>query len=197
MWTSSMASEFNYLHSCDVEANVLVKIGIMEGTLPKLDYEDLLEDPLLQFSGRKQSKVPDLLIEAQIFSQDTPIHLPVSTAYKSFQRRWEWNEWLKLPVKYSDLSRDATLHLSLFDCVGGRRQKLASGDIVLFGKRGIYKQGQEDIRLLPEDSRENVEDNIGNGLSKILNLSANSHFENLIFDKIHILNVSFSTKFTL
>ena len=163
-----MASEFNYVHSCDLEANVLVKIGIMEGSLPKLDYEDLLEDPLLQFSGRKQSKVPDLLIEAQIFSSDTAIHLPVSTSYKSFHRRWEWNEWLKLPVKYSDLPRDATLHLSLFDCVGGRRQKLASGEIVLFGKKGIYKQGQEDIRLIPvTDSTEKLEDNIDEKLAKL------------------------------
>ena len=143
-----MASEFNYVHSCDLEANVLVKIGIMEGSLPKLDYEDLLEDPLLQFSGRRQSKVPDLLIEAQIYSQESCLHLPVSTSYKCFHRRWEWNEWLKLPLKYSDLPRDATLHLTLFDCVGGRRQKLAWGQVFLFGKKGIYKQGQEDVRLI-------------------------------------------------
>ena len=33
--------------------------------------------------------------------------------------------------------------------------------------------------------------------AKILNLSKNSHFENLIFDKIHNFNISFLTKFTI
>ena len=32
--------------------------------------------------------------------------------------------------------------------------------------------------------------------AKILNLSKNSHFQNLIFHKIHIFNISFFTKFT-
>ena len=32
--------------------------------------------------------------------------------------------------------------------------------------------------------------------AKILNLSKNSHFENLIFDKIHNFKISFFTKFT-
>ena len=61
-----MASEFHYVHSCDLDSHVCIKVCTMEGNLPKLNFEDLLDDPLLQFSGRKQSKVPDLLVEAVI-----------------------------------------------------------------------------------------------------------------------------------
>ena len=159
MWGASrMASEFNYVHSCDLEATLQIKVCTMEGNLPKLEYEALLQDPLLQFCGRKQSKVPDLLVEAVVTHLEagvrSELHLPVSTAYKSFQKRWEWNEWLKLPVKYSDLPRDAFLSLTVYDCLGGCKQILASGEITLFGKKGIYREGQHDLRLATKDEED-------------------------------------------
>lgn len=148
-----MASEFHYVQSCDLEAHLQVKVCTMEGNLPRLDYEALLENPLLQFSGRRQSKVPDLLVEVVVLQgrEDNQLHLPVSTSYKSFQRRWEWNEWLKLPVRYSDLPRDAILSISVYDCNGGNRERLAKAQMALFGKKGIYREGQLDLRMTPEE----------------------------------------------
>ena len=87
-------------------------------------------------------------------SQGTELHLPVSTSYKCFHRRWEWNEWLKLPLKYSDLPRYAVLSLSLFDCVGGRKQKLATTEVSLFSKKGIYREGQVDLQMVPVSNNE-------------------------------------------
>ena len=150
---SNLASEFHYVYSCDLEENLEIKVCTLEGNLPKLNYEQLLENPLLQFSGRKQSKVPDLLVEVVVVheekdGQKTHLHLPVSSSYKCFQKRWEWNEWLKLPLKYSDLPRNASLFITLYDCVGGKRQKLANGEIPLFGKKGIYREGQIDLQLM-------------------------------------------------
>ncbi len=78
------------------------------------------------------------------------LHLPVSTAFKSFTKRWEWNEWLKLPIRYSDLPRDAVLALSVFDCVGGLPKRLANTSIKLFGKKGIFREGQLDLTMTPE-----------------------------------------------
>ena len=43
---------------------------------------------------------------------------PVFTSYKHFTKRWEWNEWIKLPVKYSDLPRTARLAVTIYDCCG-------------------------------------------------------------------------------
>ena len=101
------------------------------------------------------------MVEAVVLSgcQSTELHLPVATSYKCFHRRWEWNEWLKLPLKYSDLPRNAVLRLSLFDCVGGRRQKLATTEVSLFGKKGIYREGQVDLQMVPITSNESEEDN--------------------------------------
>ena len=71
MWSSAarMASEFSYVQSCDLEANVQVKICTMEGSLPPLELEELLQNQLLQFCGRKQSKVPDFMIEAVVLGK--------------------------------------------------------------------------------------------------------------------------------
>ena len=65
-----MASEFNFVYSCDLEAHLAIKVCTLEGNLPKLNYEALLEEPLLQFSGRKQSKVPDLLVELVVVQEE-------------------------------------------------------------------------------------------------------------------------------
>ena len=93
-------------------------------------------------------------------SQNTQLHLPVATSYKCFHRRWEWNEWLKLPLKYSDLPRNAVLSLSLFDCVGGRRQKLATTEVSLFSKKGIYREGQVDLQMVPNTTNEEDDEGI-------------------------------------
>lgn len=71
MWSSAarMASEFSYVQSCDLEANAQIKICTMEGSLPPLELEDLLQNQLLQFCGRKQSKVPDFMIEAVVLGK--------------------------------------------------------------------------------------------------------------------------------
>ena len=85
------------------------------------------------------------------------MHLPVSTSYKCFQKRWEWNEWLKLPLKYTDLPRNAILSITVYDSVGGKKQKIASGDVSLFGKKGIYREGQVDLQLFTGNEESSVE----------------------------------------
>ena len=71
MWSSAarMASEFTFVQSCDLEANVQIKICTMEGSLPPLELEEFLHNQLLQFCGRKQSKVPDFLVEAVVLGE--------------------------------------------------------------------------------------------------------------------------------
>ena len=77
------------------------------------------------------------------------MHVPIFTSYKHFSRRWEWNQWLRLPVKYSDLPRHATLNLEIYDCEGpGKRHCVGASTLPLFGaKTGEFKQGQIDLRV--------------------------------------------------
>ena len=81
-----------------------------------------------------------------------PLHSPVFTSYKHFTKRWEWNEWIKLPVKYSDLPRTARLAVTVFDCCGnvaqGRRQvAVGSTTVKLFTRDGTLRQGPTDLRI--------------------------------------------------
>ena len=48
-------SVFNYLYSCDLETTLRVKIGSLEGRLPRIEYEEMIQNPLLKFAGRTQS----------------------------------------------------------------------------------------------------------------------------------------------
>ncbi len=145
----SGSKRFNYVYSCDLDSNLCVKICTLEGSISRSSYEALLEDPALKFSGRNQAKYPDLLVEACVVSNGERLHVPIFTSYKHFSRRWEWNQWLTLPVKYSDLPRDANLCLEVYDCQGpGGRHCVGATTLNLFGRRtGEFRQGQIDLRI--------------------------------------------------
>lgn len=66
-----------------------------------------------------QSQFPDLLVTATVSSCGRPLHAPpVRAAYRHFSVRFEWNQWLEFPLRYSDLPRDAQLCLTLWDAEG-------------------------------------------------------------------------------
>ena len=51
-----------------------------------------------------------------------------------------WNEWLTLPVKYSELSRNAQLALTVWDIYGTHKVVPVGGTTVsLFGKHGLVQ----------------------------------------------------------
>lgn len=48
-----------------------------------------------------------------------------------------WNEWLKLPVKYPDLPRNAQVALTIWDVYGpGKAVPVGGTTVSLFGKYG-------------------------------------------------------------
>ena len=48
-----------------------------------------------------------------------------------------WNEWLKLPIKYPDLPRNAQVCFTIWDVYGPRKAIPVGGTTVsLFGKHG-------------------------------------------------------------
>ena len=182
---------FRYVHSNELEIPMQIKVGTLEGSLPRLNYHDLLQDPILKFSGRNLSKFPDLKIELVVVDypndaagdastgpavQDgdedaedgdwagfcrfprpggVPLHSPIFTSYKHFTRRWEWNEWVRLPVKYSDLPRTAMLAITVYDCSGSggiedplpNQMAVGGTTVSLFCKNGTLRQGPADLRV--------------------------------------------------
>ena len=122
--------------------------GTLEGQREKKSVHDLLENPSLQFSGLYQSEHSDLYVTAQIFANGKSLTLPTQTAYKSFSTRWNWNEWLLLPIHLKDVPRNAVLTLTIYDVYGPRRVIPAGGaTIPVFGRHGCLRRGIHDLRV--------------------------------------------------
>ncbi|XP_039607924.1 phosphatidylinositol 3-kinase catalytic subunit type 3 isoform X1 [Polypterus senegalus] len=142
--------KFNYVYSCDLDINLQLKIGSLEGKRELKSYKALLEDPMLRFSGLYQETCSDLYVTCQVFSEGKPLALPVRTSYKPFSTRWNWNEWLKLPVKYPDLPQNAQVTLTVWDVYGpGRAVPVGGTTVSLFGKYGMFRQGMHDLKVWP------------------------------------------------
>ncbi|KAG2465707.1 PK3C3 kinase, partial [Polypterus senegalus] len=124
--------------------------GSLEGKRELKSYKALLEDPMLRFSGLYQETCSDLYVTCQVFSEGKPLALPVRTSYKPFSTRWNWNEWLKLPVKYPDLPQNAQVTLTVWDVYGpGRAVPVGGTTVSLFGKYGMFRQGMHDLKVWP------------------------------------------------
>ncbi|XP_030369536.1 phosphatidylinositol 3-kinase catalytic subunit type 3 isoform X2 [Scaptodrosophila lebanonensis] len=70
------------------------------------------------------------------------------SSYKAFGKRWSWNEWVTLPLLFSDLPRTAVLVLTILDCSGAGQTTIIGGTAIsLFGKDGMFRQGMYDLRV--------------------------------------------------
>ncbi|OCT98906.1 hypothetical protein XELAEV_18011138mg [Xenopus laevis] len=144
------SDRFCYVYSCDLDISVRLKIGSLEGKREQKSYKAVLEDPMLKFSGLYQETCSDLYVTGQVFAEGKPLALPVRTSYKAFSTRWNWNEWLKLPVKYADLPRNAQVSLTIWDVYGpGKAIPVGGTTVSLFGKYGMFRQGMHDLKVWP------------------------------------------------
>lgn len=90
------------------------------------------------------------MIQLQVYNNRRKLGLPVATSYKAFTTRWSWNEWVTLPIHYSDIPRTAILALTILDCAGPGKTTIVGGTTIsLFGKNGVFRQGMFDLRVWP------------------------------------------------
>uniref|UniRef100_A0A673JLR7 Phosphatidylinositol 3-kinase catalytic subunit type 3 n=1 Tax=Sinocyclocheilus rhinocerous TaxID=307959 RepID=A0A673JLR7_9TELE len=145
---SVVSVKFVVIIRCD-KTNVLSQ-GSLEGKREQKSYKALLEDPMLRFSGLYQESCSDLYVTCQVFAEGKPLALPVRTSYKAFSTRWNWNEWLRLPVKYPDLPQSAQVTLTVWDVYGpGQATPVGGTTVTLFGKYGMFRQGMHDLKVWP------------------------------------------------
>ncbi|XP_025076652.1 phosphatidylinositol 3-kinase catalytic subunit type 3-like isoform X1 [Pomacea canaliculata] len=144
------SNRFNYVYSCELDINIEIKIGTLEGERERPSFTELIADPAKRFSGAHQDNCSDLFVSCQVFSDGRAMALPVQTSYKAFSTRWNWNEWLPVPVKYSELPRDAVLALTIWDVEGTSSAIPVGGtNISLFGKHGTLRKGMHDLKVWP------------------------------------------------
>ena len=142
--------QFTYVLSCDLDLNVRVKICSLEGALLRnLSYKSLLEDPYLQYSGLYGSKTADLYVTCHVFGEDgRPLFIPMKTSYRPFKNKWNWNEWLVLPLKYKDLPRHAQIGFTIWDLHPPKTPVPIGGTTLdLFGKLGSLRKGRYKLHL--------------------------------------------------
>ncbi|XP_034949252.1 phosphatidylinositol 3-kinase catalytic subunit type 3 [Chelonus insularis] len=148
----NISDKFFYVYSSSLETRIQIKIGTLEGKRQRPEYDKLLLDPMIKYSGvyESGSGKGDLAASLQIWGGGRPLALPVHTAYKHFPTRWNWNQWVTLPISYSDLPRDAQLCVTIYDCAGpGRQIPIGGTTISLFGKHGVFRQRMMDLRVWP------------------------------------------------
>ncbi len=110
----------------------------------------LLDDPQLQFSGLYQKEFSDLYVVCQIFANGQPLTLLAQTAYKAFVNRWNWNEWVTLPIHFKDIPCNAILALTVYDIYAPQKAFPVGGTTVsIFGKHGCLRRGIHDLRVWP------------------------------------------------
>ncbi|KAF6199318.1 hypothetical protein GE061_007344 [Apolygus lucorum] len=125
-----------------------------------IEREKILHDPMLKFSGlySEGSGKADLMVVSQVWADGRPLCLPVWTSYKPFTNRWNWSEWITLPIMYSDLPQNALLTMTVYDCVGPAQMSPVGGTTLpLFGKRKVYRQGMLDLKVWPGKEADGIE----------------------------------------
>ena len=67
--------------------SLFLRSGTLDGRRDRPSYHQLIEDPLLRFSGACQETCSDIFVTCQIFAGERPLSLPVQSSHKSFTRR--------------------------------------------------------------------------------------------------------------
>lgn len=141
---------FRYVYSCSLDQRVQIKIGSLDGTPKKPNFKELFSDPLLSHSGLYEDNCAPFLVKIQCYNNEKPFGLPVTTSYKAFTKRWNWNEWVILPYSFCDLPRTAVLCFTIYDCIGpGKMSVIGGTSISIFGKHGIFREGMFDLKVWP------------------------------------------------
>ncbi|KAK2717345.1 phosphatidylinositol 3-kinase catalytic subunit type 3-like [Artemia franciscana] len=139
-------AKLHYIYSCDLDLNVQIKIGSLQGKIESKKFHNVLDNPLSSYTDSEE-----LCVVCQVWADNEPLALPVTTSYKPLngrQNRRNWNEWIKLPVKYCDLPFTSQLCLTIYECSEpGNYSPVGGTTLPLFGKLSVFRQGLYDLRV--------------------------------------------------
>lgn len=106
---------FSFASSEALDLPVSIRIVSLEGDeTPFLD-STLITHPDIRHVGSNTSPNSDLYATAQVWAGSKPLTVPVQTAYRPFKSERKWNEWLRLPIRYSGLPANATVAITVWD----------------------------------------------------------------------------------
>uniref|UniRef100_A0A0N5AFY1 Phosphatidylinositol 3-kinase catalytic subunit type 3 n=1 Tax=Syphacia muris TaxID=451379 RepID=A0A0N5AFY1_9BILA len=136
-----MEGVYRYVHSCEVETDVKIRVCSLEGVLPK------------NYNNSPSVSGKNFFVTLSVYCNQRIVGFPVPTSYKSQPTNsrnllQNWDEWITLPIKYSELSRDAFVHICLWDVSENINARFVGHTmILLFSRRGVYKHGSPLLRI--------------------------------------------------
>ncbi|CAD5205554.1 unnamed protein product [Bursaphelenchus okinawaensis] len=143
-----MGKDFLYVCSSELDVALRIRVVSLFGHVQKHDT----------YSG-------EMFLKLTLYCNQRKVGREVCTAYKAAPAQGSnnrelqrWNEWIQLPLTYSELPRDALIHLTLWD-VGNDVEPffIAQASKYLFSKRGVLRDGQFDVRLQKAQPKETPE----------------------------------------
>ncbi|KAH7076256.1 kinase-like domain-containing protein [Paraphoma chrysanthemicola] len=146
---------FNFATSLDLtELSVHVRIDRLDGNQKPIPYSVLLRRPDLRHRASITNPNFELYVTAQIWADSKPLTVPAQTAYKSFKNARIWNEWLELPVTYSNLPASAQLAITVWDLSPAEDKEsnlhavpFGGTTIPLFDKDNTLQKGRQRCRI--------------------------------------------------
>ncbi|XP_065836235.1 phosphatidylinositol 3-kinase catalytic subunit type 3-like [Oscarella lobularis] len=153
----AQSDRFSYIYSCDIDLNLRLKVGTLEGKQEKTNFQAILDNPELKFSGFWKSSCPNLFVLCQVVNvnsdgQEELISLPMQTSFKPFSTGWSWNEWISMPIKYKDIPFRAQIVFSVYDVYSaGKSLKVGTAKIPLFDEDGVLRCGVYHLVVHPEN----------------------------------------------
>ncbi|KAF2270189.1 phosphatidylinositol 3-kinase-like protein [Lojkania enalia] len=146
---------FSFATSSDLDKlSVHVRIDRLDGHQRPIPYSVLLKRPDLRHRASNINPHSELYVTAQIWADSKPLTVPVQTAYKSFKHARVWNEWLSLPVAYSNLPASAQLAITVWDLSPAEATEsdlhavpFGGTTIPLFDKDNTLQRGRQRCRI--------------------------------------------------
>ncbi|TVY92103.1 Phosphatidylinositol 3-kinase,root isoform [Lachnellula willkommii] len=134
---------FSFASSEAVDIPVNIRIISLEGEQTEIPFSTLIQRPDLRHVGSNLSPHSDLYVTVQLWADSKPLTVPVQTAYKPFKNERKWNEWLTLPIHYSNLPLSSQLAITIWDLspTGGEG---AQGHAIPFGGSTLPLFDQEN-----------------------------------------------------
>uniref|UniRef100_A0A914XUV8 Phosphatidylinositol 3-kinase catalytic subunit type 3 n=1 Tax=Panagrolaimus superbus TaxID=310955 RepID=A0A914XUV8_9BILA len=141
-------SDYRYVPSCDIQKPVIIRISSLLGSFDQC------------YNGRRPLP-SDMCIRVGVYCSGRRIGPPVQTEYRppgpttlrGSTERHKWGETLELPIRYSELSKDAFLLITLWAADRNHGEIFVAQCIEqMFSKHGALHNGQRELRLIPTPS---------------------------------------------
>ncbi|CAF3394201.1 unnamed protein product [Rotaria sp. Silwood1] len=158
---SAASEKFHFVLSHELEDRIQIKISSIDGerTQQQQQQQQQAQQPIndIFFSNSSSfirnlsdTKRSEPYVLCQVYSDGQSLCMPVQTSFKSFTDKWNWNEWLTLPLRYCDLPRHAILALSIHEIISPTQVRIiGSTTISLFDSDGTFRRGIYDLKVWP------------------------------------------------